>query len=220
MPGLRLKCGHDGSFRDPTAATGQMAKGMALPVHGRVLALASQGRLDLKRLQAFARGVLLAPVALFLLFEEWGWEPLAACFAALGRLPVWRQLERLILRLPPWAALLAFGVPVLALVPIKLLALYLLGEGHVAAGLAVLFAAKVAGTALAARLFQLTQPALMQLKWFARAYIHWKRWKDRILAQARASRPWRMVHLFGRRTRVRAQRIGLALKAFLRRRHP
>ena len=172
------------------------------------------------RLKAFIRGVLLAPVALFLMFEEWGWEPLAAFFAALGRLPVWRGLERLIVRLPPWAALLAFGVPVLALVPIKLLALYLLGEGHVATGLTVLLVAKLAGTAVAARLFQLTQPALMQLPWFARAYVSWKQWKDRMLAQARATLPWRLVRRLGQRTRVRARRMGVALRAFLARHHP
>lgn len=174
----------------------------------------------MKRLQAFVKGVLLAPVALFLLFEEWGWEPLAACFAALGGLPVWRQLERLILGLPPWAALLAFGVPVLALVPIKLLALYLLAEGHVATGLLLVLAAKLAGTALAARLFQLTQPALMQLPWFARAYIPWKRWKDRMLAQARGSWPWRMLRRLKQRTRVRARRIVVIFRDFLARHHP
>ena len=147
-----------------------------------------------------------------MLFEEWGWEPLAACFAALGRLPVWRQLERLIIRLPPWAALLAFGVPVLALIPIKLLALYLLGEGHMGAGLGLLLAAKIAGTALAARLFQLTQPALMRISWFARIYIPWKTWKDRTLRQVRVSWPWRM----GRRIRHRVRIVRLRLQAALR----
>ncbi|WP_420119026.1 hypothetical protein, partial [Micromonospora sp.] len=41
--------------------------------------------------------LLLVPV---LLFEEWGWEPLAALVARLGRLPVWAALERAIRRLP------------------------------------------------------------------------------------------------------------------------
>lgn len=168
-------------------------------------------------LKKVLKALLFAPVALFLVFEEWGWEPLATCFAALGRLPVWRQLERLVLRLPPWAALLAFGVPVLALVPIKLLALYLLGEGHIAAGLGLVMAAKLAGTALAARLFQLTQPALMQLAWFARLYTPWKHWKDRMLAQVRRSWPWYMVRRLKRRTRLLGRRLRAAFRTFLAR---
>lgn len=143
-------------------------------------------------LKKILRAILLAPVALFLLFEEWGWEPLAAGFSALGRLPWWAQLERRIARLPPWAALLVFGVPVLALVPVKLLALYMFGKGQVVLGLGLVLSAKLAGTALAARLFQLTQPTLMQLKWFAHTYIRWKIWKDRVLLRVRASWPWRM----------------------------
>ena len=174
----------------------------------------------MKRPEKILRGLLLAPVALFLLFEEWGWEPLAACFAALGRLPLLRQLEGLIVRLPPWAALLAFGVPVLALLPIKLLALYLLGEGHMAAGLGLVIAAKLAGTALAARLFQLTQPALMQLAWFARIYTPWKRWKDSTLAQVRSSWPWRMARQLKQRTRIMGRRLRAAFRTFFSRRHP
>ena len=141
-------------------------------------------------LKKILRPLLLAPVALFLLFEEWGWEPLAAGFAALGRLPLWGQLERLIARLPPWAALLAFGGPVVALLPIKLLVLYLLSKGHVLSGLVLLVGAKLAGTALLAWLFTLTRPALMQLAWFARWYPRWTTWKDRIMAEVRSSAPW------------------------------
>ena len=154
-------------------------------------------------LKRILQGIALAPLALFLLFEEWGWQPLAAGFAALGRLPVWRQLERLIIRLPPWAALLAFGIPVLVLVPVKLLALFLLGKGHLGMGLSLVISAKIAGTALAARLFQLTEPALMQLGWFSRAYPPWKAWKDRMLRQVRVSWPWRL----GRRLKHRARAV-------------
>ena len=152
---------------------------------------------------------MLAPVALFLVFEEWGWKPLAAGFAALGRIPVWRQLERLIAGLPPWAALLAFGIPVLALIPVKLLALYLIGDGQLGLGIALILTAKLVGTAIAARLFQLTQPALMQLGWFARAYTGWKNWKDRLLRQVRTSGPWRAM----RRLKWRAVKTTLRLKA-------
>jgi len=170
----------------------------------------------LNLLKKILRALLLAPVALLLLFEEWGWEQLAAGFAALGRLPWWGQLERLITRLPPWAALLVFGIPVGALVPIKLLALYLFGRGHVMLGLGLVLAAKLTGTALAARLFQLTQPALMQLKWFARLYTPWKNWKDRLLEQVRSSWPWRMAHQLKVRVSVHMKVWRIRIRAALR----
>lgn len=158
------------------------------------------------------RAILLAPVALLLLFEEWGWSPLARCFATLATLAWWGKLERLITRLPPWVALLAFGAPVLALIPVKLLALYWLGQGHIALGLTLVIAAKLTGTALAARLFQLTQPALMRIKWFARAYTPWKSWKDRMLTQVRNSLIWRMTGSLKARLRAIAVRIWAACK--------
>lgn len=153
------------------------------------------------------RGILLVPLVLVLLFEEWGWQPLARFFNALGRHRVWAAIEKRIRNLPPWGALLAFGVPVLTLVPLKLLALYLLAEGHAVLGLGLVLAAKIVGTTLAARLFQLTEPALMQLPWFARLYEPWKRWKNGLLAQLRNSAFWLALQnalLRGRRWSMRA----------------
>ncbi len=139
------------------------------------------------------RAILLPLIAALLLFEEWGWEPLAALFARLARLPFWARIERGIAGLPPGWAVLVFGVPMLLLLPIKLLALYLFGIGQNALGLVLLLSAKIGGTALMARLFQLTQPALMQLAWFARWYPRWKAWKDGVLAQVRSSGGWRFA---------------------------
>ena len=137
------------------------------------------------------RGILLPPVLLVLLFEEWGWHPLARFFAKLASMPLWAKLESYIKSLPPWTALLLFGVPVVALVPVKLLALYLFSQGHAALGITLVIATKITGTAIAARLFQLTEPAMMRLAWFARIYPPWKAWKDRVLTELRQSAPWR-----------------------------
>jgi hypothetical protein len=145
--------------------------------------------------------VFTALVALILLFEEWGWEPLQALLAKLARLPLWARLEGRIARLPPWGAVAIFAIPALALLPIKLLALFLIGRHHAFMGLCVLLSAKVVGTALLARLFTLTQPTLMRLAWFARWYPRWKVWKDGIIAQVRASPAWRI----GRRVKARAR---------------
>ena len=140
-------------------------------------------------------------LALILLFEEWGWEPLANALARLARLPFWAWVERRIQRLPPWGALILFFVPLMVLFPVKLLALYLFGVGKKALGLGLLIGAKLVGTAIVARLFQLTEPALMQFAWFARWYPRWKHWKDALTNQIRASAIW----LQGRKLKARVR---------------
>jgi hypothetical protein len=162
-------------------------------------------------LKKLLRGMLMAPLALLLLFEEWGWEPLARALARLARLPLWAWLEGRIRGLPPWAALLVFGLPMLGLLPVKLLALYLLGGGQKLLGLAVLIGAKLLGTAVAARLFQLTQPTLMHYRWFAFAYPKWKAWKDGLEAWIRASAVWQGA----RRIKAQARAWWAAFKAGL-----
>ena len=167
-------------------------------------------------LKRFLKTLLHTTLALLLIFEEWGWEPLARAMDRLARLPLWSHLEKLVRRLPPYAALLAFFVPMLALLPIKLLAVYWITQGHTVLGLFVVLAAKVLGTAIVARLFQLTQPALMRLAWFSHWYGRWLVWKNGIIAQVRAARPWRLGQAIARRGRRAAQRALHALRQAFR----
>ena len=141
-------------------------------------------------LKRILRAVTFGILAIVLLFEEWGWEPLARLMTRLARLPVWAQVERAITRLPRWAALLVFVVPWALLLPVKLLALWLFANSQKALGMALLLGAKVLGTAILARLFQLTQPALMKFEFFAKWYPRWKLWKDGLLMRIRQSEPW------------------------------
>ncbi len=141
--------------------------------------------------------------ALLILFEEWGWEPLRRAFALLARLPVIRQVEALLRRLPPRWAFVVLVLPSLLILPIKLLAVWLVARGKVALGVGVIVAAKVGGTALLAWLFQLIQPALMQLPWFARFYARWTAWKAELLAWVRASSVWRTA----RAIKLRVKRL-------------
>jgi len=157
----------------------------------------------MKPLLAFLLKLAQWPLALLILFEEWGWEPLQRALAWIGRWPGFRWIEARVRALPPYAALALFLVPTLTLLPIKLLALWLIGQGHKLLGLAVILAAKLVGTAIVARLFTLTQPALMQLAWFARWHTRWTVWKDALLAGVRASWPWRASRVLKARWRRR-----------------
>lgn len=145
----------------------------------------------LKTLLAPLRWLFRVSLAVLILFEEWGWEPLRRAFALIAKLPVIRQFEALLKRLPPRWALVVLVLPSLLILPVKLLALWLVAEGRVTLGLMVIVAAKLIGTALLAWLFQLIQPALMQLPWFARLHARWTAWKTELLAWVRASAVWR-----------------------------
>ncbi len=142
-------------------------------------------------------------IALFLLFEEWGWIPLAALLRRLKDIPFWAWCELLIAQLPPWAALLLLLAPSIGLLPAKLMALWLIRHGQYGLGVFVLLSAKLVGTAFLARLFELTQPALMKFDWFAKWYPRWKTWKDVLLARIRASQLWQL----GRSTKLRIKSL-------------
>lgn len=142
-------------------------------------------------------GTLL--LALILLFEEWGWRPLAELLSLLARFRPWARVEGWIAGLPPYGALVIFALPTLILLPVKLGAFWLLAHGKVIWAGLFLAGAKVVSTALVARIFLLTRPALMQLTWFARLHDWLMPWKYAIFARIRASWPWR----YGRMVKTR-----------------
>ena len=112
---------------------------------------------------------LLVAAGIVLGIEEVLWR-LSGVLALLGALPVFRALERWLRGVPPWGALVLFGVPSVALAPVKMLALYWVAGGHPVLGIGTIAAAKVMGTAVVARLFQLTKPQLMTFRWVRWGY--------------------------------------------------
>src|SRR5262245_51446772 len=146
-------------------------------------------------------------LALIIVFEEWGWRPLADLVGRLARWRPWAAVESLIIRLPPYAALVVFVLPSALLLPLKFLALFLVARGQVVLAGLLFIAAKVVATALVARLFMLTQPALMQIGWFAAAHDTVVPWKDALVERVHASWPWRI----GRLWKERAKRLAAAL---------
>lgn len=141
-------------------------------------------------------GVVLA--AIVILVEEWGWRPLTAFAARVARILHLQRLEALISAAPPLVALLLFLAPAVLLFPLKLLALWLIGEGRAGLGIFIVVAAKVLGTAFVGRLFILVEPQLMTFAWFARALQWWRQTKLRIVEAVRRSAPWRTARALSR----------------------
>jgi hypothetical protein len=143
--------------------------------------------------------VLQILAALIVLFEEWGWKPLSEALAQLAKYAPIAALERWIARLPPYGALAVFAVPMALLFPLKLVAVWLLAQGRAGSATALFISVKLTSTALLARIFTLTKPALMQIEWFARGYNWFVPWKDALFTTIRESFTWR----YGRMLKTR-----------------
>jgi hypothetical protein len=132
-------------------------------------------------------------VAVLFLIEEWLWNRLKQAMALLGRLPGLRRLERWIRALPPAWAAVVFLAPSMLILPIKLFAVTMIMAGHFLSGAGVILAALLAATALFARVFVLTQPALMRVGWFVRLHATVLRWRVWVHCQVEAHPLWRSM---------------------------
>jgi hypothetical protein len=169
----------------------------------------------LKKLLA-APFVLIA--ALIILFEDWLWDDLARLAAAIGRLPILRSVEAFVVGLPPYAALAFFGAPSLLLIPVKLTALYFISHGQPGLGLLTAVVAKIAGTALVARIFTLTRPNLMRINWFAWVYERFITFKTRIYGRIKSTALYQAAHKLHLTVRAQVKTWFQKRKGFLRRR--
>lgn len=147
------------------------------------------------------RTALQVVLALLILLEEWGWRPLADLLGRLARWRPWAQFEHGIALLPPYAALVVFVLPTTLLLPLKFLAILLVAKGQFVLAALLFATAKVVATALIARLFLLTQPALMQIGWFAWCYDRFMPWKEALVDYVRASWVWRVARVWKERAR-------------------
>jgi hypothetical protein len=108
--------------------------------------------------------------AVLFLFEEFLWTGFIRWLGRLSHLRLVARFEDWAGSLPPYPAMALFIVPLAAIVPVKLVALWLIGTHHVVLGVALLVAAKLIATALEARLFAICKPALLSVGWFHRLH--------------------------------------------------
>ncbi|HMV87119.1 MAG TPA: hypothetical protein PLD20_30480 [Blastocatellia bacterium] len=171
-----------------------------------------------KLLKKIIAAPFVLAAAMFVLLEDWLWEDLRRLAAAIGRLPVFRQLEALILSLPPYASLAVFAAPSLLLIPVKLAALWFIAHGQAWLGVATAIGAKVAGTAMVARIYQLTEPKLLRIGWFAGLHERFVTFKARVYQTLHATRFYQIIHRQSRKLREAFRRFRERRRSVWRRR--
>jgi hypothetical protein len=121
---------------------------------------------------------LLQPVwvllAIVFLIEAWLWdhlEPIVAWFVALIPLRAFKQwLAERVDTLSPAMTLIVFIVPVIPLFPLKLVGFWLLTHEHWFSAVLTILFAKFLGVGVAAFIFDVTRPKLLEMEWFETLY--------------------------------------------------
>ena len=154
---------------------------------------------------AIVKRILLSLLALLLVFEEWLWDVLTVLGSRLSRLLRLARFEAWLKAAPPPVAFVAFAIPLIIVAPLNVVAFWMIARGIILQGVLLEIFAKLLGTLLVARVFALTRPQLMTLRWFAWLYgkiTGWLRWAHaRVVATA---------------VYMHAQRIKAHVRAFLR----
>ena len=121
---------------------------------------------------------LLQPIwvllAVIFLIEAWLWdhlEPIVAAVVALIPLRTFKQwLVERVDTLSPAMTLVVFIVPVIPLFPLKLVGLWLLTHEYWISAILTIIFAKLLGVGVAAFVFDVTRPKLLQMGWFEKLY--------------------------------------------------
>ena len=121
---------------------------------------------------------LLQPVwillAVIFLIEAWLWdhlEPIVAGVVAWIPLRAFKQwLADRVDTLSPAMTLIVFIVPVIPLFPLKMVGLWLLAHEYWISAILTIIFAKFLGVGVAAFIFDVTRPKLLEMEWFEKLY--------------------------------------------------
>jgi hypothetical protein len=83
--------------------------------------------------------------------------------------------------LPPYPSLLVLAVPLAIVEPLKLVAVFIMGDGHVVTGTLSILCAYAISLFLTERLFAIVKPKLLELPWFAALWRPFIRLRGRVL---------------------------------------
>jgi hypothetical protein len=149
------------------------------------------------------RRTALLALAIVFLAIAWVWDGFVAIERLIVRMVPWARFKhafaRLVDRLPAPLVLLIFLVPFLIVEPLLVVATVAIAMGYVVVGVIAWIVLKLLAVALIPAIFDLTQHKLMTMRWFARAYdkvMAFHHYADEIVgpykeAAAEVLRQWR-----------------------------
>ena len=154
-----------------------------------------------RRLRHLLRLPLLALALAAVLVDDAFRALVVPAVRALARLGLIRRIEGRIAALPPTAILPLFLIPLAIIEPLKIYALYLIGQGRFVAAAMSLVAAKGVGLGLAERLLSIGRDKLLSIRWFGWCYRKLVGLKDAIRAWLLATSFWPATVRLVRRVR-------------------
>jgi hypothetical protein len=103
------------------------------------------------------------------------------------------RARRRIQKLSPYQSLALLLVPVVLVEPLKLVALFVAGEGHWLTGTGMIIGAYAFSLLVVERLFRAVKPKLMTLSWFAKLWTRLVALRNKVI-------PWSSVPVEGIKT--------------------
>jgi hypothetical protein len=148
--------------------------------------------------------IAIVPLAAAIVFfEQTLVKYLNVAMAVVARWPPIARIEAWLVRLPPYAALIAFVAPSILILPIKLIALWFAAMGEYGLALGTLIVGKMIGTAVLARLYRILRPTLVTIPWYAKADAWFFYWRDQAYAFVKSLPAWKRVTTLVRQLRAR-----------------
>lgn len=113
-------------------------------------------------------------LAIIFLIEAWLWDHLEPIVARIVALIPLRALKRWLAarieKLSPALTLIVFAIPGILLFPLKVAGLWLLAHHYWVGAMITIVFAKLLGVGVAAFIFDVTRPKLLQMAWFKKLY--------------------------------------------------
>jgi hypothetical protein len=154
-------------------------------------------------------------IALAFLLEAWLWDHLRPVVAAIVNVVPWgrlkAQLARWVDRLPPWASVIVFVIPLIVLLPLKFIEVWFFVHKDWIGVVVTLILAKLLGLGVTAFVFDVTRSKLLQLGWFRALYEHviaWRVWAHALVDPLRQRARIYLRYLRRRLRFLRSQRTG------------